>query len=502
MSEGFFDDITTVREISSGGYGKVYEICKGKYDKVTCDGDLYAEKVYTEGEPDFNEIDILSRFDHPNLLKSVKSHLDSKGKFHLVLPLADKSNYDLKKIIEKGKMPLTKAIIYMYQIISAVGFLHSQEYYHCDIKPQNILMFNDNCVLADYGFTYQSSYNMEICGTVGYASPQGWNNRGSFDWKYYKEELNQIQGDIYSIGATFFECLTGEQLNDYNLYIKDEDYDEADNKAYQEAEDYILRYLEHNKSKNEYKLAFDCIYNMCRNSQKDRYKTIDEVLQHPLFVSRTMTRIIPGKIKATKMPDVCKSLIGTTIESLIDKNERLFIFLQRDNPFSLLVHITLYTLLHRTMYLLKELSNFTLHYISCLYLSIAIFKPINLTYEYLSAVSGNQHKPESIREMVYKIVDELDGVIRVPTIYEETDNALEIVWWLLNLSKDCSYLVKSPKELHSMYAEIEAKNQKLILSRINKNSVLFIYKLIDNRYKIEYKIEDEIKTITLSDKNY
>jgi len=497
----FFDDVEKVKVINEGGYGKVYEICKGKYDKDTCEGELYAEKVYTVGEPDFNEIDILSRFDHPNLLKAVKSHIDSKGDFHIILPLADKPNYDLNKIIKQGKIPLNKAITYMYQIISAVGFLHSQEYYHCDIKPQNILMFDGNCVLADYGFTYHSSYNTKICGTVGYASPQGWNENESFDWVYYKEKINQIQSDIYSIGAVFFECLTGEQLNDYKLYIKDEDYDEADNKAYQEAEDYILKYLEHNNKNERFKLAFDCIYNMCRNSQKDRYKSINEVLQHPLFVARTMTRIIPGKIKATSMPtDVCKSLIGNlTLEKAMKDNERNFVFITSNQTYSLLTYITLYTLLYRTIYLAP--SKFKLIFVSCLYLSIAVFKYIDLTYEYLSAII-REHKPEDIRNMVYKIVDELNGVIRVPSIYEETDNVLEIVWFLINAGKDCSYLSKSPKELHSMYAEIEAKKPKLISSRINKNKVLAVTYTYDNTYKVEYDFEGETKVIKLKDNNF
>jgi hypothetical protein len=363
-------------------------------------------------------------------------------------------------------------------------------------------MFDGNCVLADYGFTYQLSYNTKICGTPGYASPQGWNENESFDWVYYKEKINQIQSDIYSIGAVFFECLTGKQLNDYSVYINGKTYEEADDAAYQQTENDILEYLEYNKENKRFALAFDCIYNMCRNSQKDRYKTINEVLQHPLFVSRTMTRIIPGKIKATKMPstNVCKSLIGNlTLEKAMKDNERNFVFMTSNQTYSLLTYITLYTLLYRTIYL--EPSKFKLIFVSCLYLSIAVFKYIDLTYEYLSSII-REYKPEEIRNMVYKIVDELNGVIRVPSIYEETDNVLEIVWFLINAGKDCNYLSKSPKELHSMYAEIEAKKPKLISSRINKNQILKCTYTYDNLYKLEYEFEGETKVIRLSDNDF
>jgi hypothetical protein len=242
---------------------------------------------------------------------------------------------------------------------------------------------------------------------------------------------------------------------------------------------------------------------MCRNSQEDRYKTINEVLQHPLFVSRTMTRIIPGKIKATKMPDynVCKSLIGPslTLEKAMKDNERFFVLMTKNQPYSLLIHITLYTLLYRTIYLAKKQSEFTLVVIACLYLAIGVFKPVDFTY---FDINVSQHKPEDVRNMVYKIVDELEGVIRVPSIYEETDNALEIVWWLINVGKDCSYLTKSPKELHSMYAEIEAKKPDLVSSRINKNGVLSAVYGYNNVYKVEYKNGGETPTIRLDDKTF
>jgi hypothetical protein len=356
------------------------------------------------------------------------------------------------------------------------------------------------------------------CGTKGYASPQGWQDGRNYfkDWPYYKEKLSQVQSDIYAIGSTFYECLKNEFMVDYKKYAKQDIlnsfntsphskyysfYEYIFDKSYREVEG-KLEELKNSETNEDYRLAYDCIYNMCRNSQQDRYKTISEVLQHPLFASRTMTRIIPGKIKATSMPstNVCKSLIGNlTLEKAMKDNERSFVFMTSNQTYSLLTYITLYTLLYRTIYLAP--SKFKLIFVSCLYLSIAVFKYIDLTYEYLSAII-REHKPEDIRNMVYKIVDELNGVIRVPSIYEETDNVLEIVWWLINVGKDCNYLSKSPKELHSTYAEIEAKKPKLISSRINKNQFLSVTYTYDNEYKVEYEFEGETKVIKLTDNNF
>ena len=198
-------DITTVKQIKSGAYGRVAEICKGKYDTNSnkCDGTLFAEKVYISGQPDFNEIDILSRFDHPNLLKSAGLFLDKSNQFHLVLPLADKPNQDLTKLIggptgnDENQLDLDQSILYAYQILSAMAFLHSHEYYHCDLKTDNILLMNGNCVISDYGWTYPfSNDNEHTCGTPSYASPQGWEAAPrslSEPKKFYAEKLNQIQ---------------------------------------------------------------------------------------------------------------------------------------------------------------------------------------------------------------------------------------------------------------------------------------------------------------------
>jgi len=520
MSEDFLKGITTVKEINEGAYGNIYEICKGKYNKYTdsCEGDLYAEKVYISGDPDFNEIDILSRFDHPNLLKAVKSSVDSKGNFHLILPLADKPNYDLNQVINNKTLSFDKIVLYIYQIISAACFLHSQEYYHCDIKPQNILMFNDNCVLADYGLTYHMSYDTKTyCGTVGYASPQGWQGGRIYfkDWPYYNEKLNQVQGDIYAIGSTFYECLTNKKLVDYNYYYyehqdkldsfnEDQFYEYIYDKAYRDVEG-KLEEIKNNETNEDYRLAYDCIYNMCRNSQNDRYKTINEVLQHPLFSSRTMTRIIPGKIKATKMPDIdiCKSLITPKIsfEKIVTTfgESGWLAGMLKMKEYTLLVYTTFYTLLYRTIQLAKRPFDIELVSFSCLFLSISTFRPSNVDYSNYNFKAG--YTKYDIKKMVYKIVDELEGVIRIPSIYEETDNALEIIWWLLTVNKDCSYILKSPKELHSIYAEIEANKPSLISSRINKNSVISMT-YVSGSYNVSYNIDDETKTTSLSKQDF
>ena len=64
---------------------------------------------------------------------------------------------------------------YMRQLLSAVEYLHKHNYYHCDIKPGNVLVFEDSRVkLADLGLVNKtpinSSYIRNPCNT--FKSPQ------------------------------------------------------------------------------------------------------------------------------------------------------------------------------------------------------------------------------------------------------------------------------------------------------------------------------------------
>jgi serine/threonine protein kinase len=488
-----------IKRINQGTFAEVFEVCKGKYDIQTrkCDGKLYAEKVYTEGEPDYNEIDILSRFEHPHLLKSIELFVDHKGVFHLILPLAQKP-YDLEKLIKIQEFDLDDTVKYIYQIISAIGFLHSQEYYHCDIKPSNVLLINNNITLADYSWSFHNAYDTEtICGTPGYASPQGWEQGRLFKDEFYHEKLNQVQGDIYSIGTIFFECITGFKLNDYKQFLEPgKKIDDADNESYLNSEALILEMIKKVKDE-EFRSAFDCIYNMCRLSQKERYKTINEVLQHPVFSSRVYTKIIPGKIKATNLPttNMCDETI-LEHQSINHINDILGL-----DKTLVLTYITFYTLFYRNTNLIKEKSIDPKVLIdACIYISIKTFKPSSSPINYKEKLSRKgKYTQNDLLYVIFKILENVKGIIRVPSIYECTDNALEICWWLLMISKDCEYMSKSPKECHSLYAEIEANQSNLISSRVNKYDVKNIMFSKDNENTIilTYKKYDQVQELNI-----
>jgi serine/threonine protein kinase len=102
--------------------------------------------------------------------------------------------------------PLKKAINIMIQVISGVSAIHGANAVHRDIKPGNIMITSDpmRAVIMDFGLVrdVQVEDDMRtIAGTPAYIAPELVEGRHGAS----KSKLV----DIYSLGATFYEVVTG-----------------------------------------------------------------------------------------------------------------------------------------------------------------------------------------------------------------------------------------------------------------------------------------------------
>lgn len=453
-------------KLGEGSFGIVYEV----KDKES--GIIYADKMLSS-TPDLNELDILCKIDHLHILRAVDFYYDSfESSFHIILPKADKDlgKYSKKKNVLKGNLSLNEAIKMMYEIISAVSFLHKLGYFHCDVKPANILMFENKPVLSDFGWTYFLGYNTdEICGTTTFTSPECVTPKISDTLSPYNKSCDQIKADIYSLGSTFFYLLTGNLLieNDKGIMLR-ANYSVVEHKL----QNYINNISEPYVSLRE---CFKCILEMCRAEPTERLKSITEVLQQPVFSSRGLSEPIGGKVKVTNIPNtICNNLTTKEIEMSISRIFEVSLDLQK--------------VYNNYGYNLYELCILPSLYVRCITTLDSSFKGAYMDRYIVASVfiadslSGKETQeinkytkyaltnPSSFYSTVIECIQKLEGCLSMPIIYPMTDNGLECFWYITQcLIEGCSFIFTHPTEVHNYYSLLEEKQPDLKDLRFLKN---------------------------------
>ncbi|MBM4459353.1 MAG: FHA domain-containing protein [Chloroflexi bacterium] len=109
-------------------------------------------------------------------------------------------------IKQRGALPWQEALDLARQVASGLQEAEALQIVHRDVKPANILVdYRGRAKLADFGIAqslvHTGTTQTGVLGTPTYISPEQANG----------EEVD-IRSDIYSLGATIFEMLTGDTL--------------------------------------------------------------------------------------------------------------------------------------------------------------------------------------------------------------------------------------------------------------------------------------------------
>ncbi len=137
---------------------------------------------------------------HPNIV-NVYDVGEDDGLYYIVMELIE--GITLKSYIEKKhQLSFRETISIAIQIANGIECAHNNQIVHRDIKPQNILISREGKVkVTDFGIARAASastINGNAMGSVHYISPE------QAGGKYVDEK-----SDIYSLGITMFEMLTG-----------------------------------------------------------------------------------------------------------------------------------------------------------------------------------------------------------------------------------------------------------------------------------------------------
>ena len=145
--------------IASGPLADVYKAAD------TIHGTRVALKIPTTGDnttkEDFlREVRIAARLRHPHIL-TIQDASFIDGNFVIAVELGIESLADR---IER-RVSTARAIEYAEQALSALAYAHERKIIHCDIKPENFILFPGNRLkLADFGFAKVSLRTLNGAG--------------------------------------------------------------------------------------------------------------------------------------------------------------------------------------------------------------------------------------------------------------------------------------------------------------------------------------------------
>ncbi len=141
------------------------------------------------------EVRLAARLDHPNILP-LKNAAFVDGIFVIVSPLGEETLADRLA----RRMSLKNAFDLAGQIMEAVAYAHDQRIIHCDIKPENVILFpGGRARLTDFGIAKVALRTLRASGsgTVGYIAPEQAMGRPSF------------KSDVFSLGLILCRMFTG-----------------------------------------------------------------------------------------------------------------------------------------------------------------------------------------------------------------------------------------------------------------------------------------------------
>ncbi|MCP4200637.1 MAG: protein kinase [bacterium] len=185
-----------LRRLGEGGFATVY----AAHD--TIEGVRVALKIphpsliTSEVLDDFyREVRLAARMEHPHIL-TLKNADFIEGRFVAVTALGDET---LGERLTR-RIATAKALEFAEQALSAVAFAHDEGIIHCDIKPENFIVFNgDHLRLTDFGIAKVAMQTIHASGsgTVGYLAPEQAMGKPS------------PRSDVFALGLVIYRMLSG-----------------------------------------------------------------------------------------------------------------------------------------------------------------------------------------------------------------------------------------------------------------------------------------------------
>jgi eukaryotic-like serine/threonine-protein kinase len=163
------------------------------------------------------EAELLARLDHPSIPTIYQYFFDTdRGRYYLVMKYIDGGDLATRQRLLGGKVDEITVTKWAIDTSDVLDYIHSQEppIIYRDLKPANLMIDGrtNRVMLVDFGiarFVAPTQKGVTAIGTMGYAPPE-----------LFAGNVEK-RSDIYSLGATMFHLMTGQDPQDNPLLIFD-----------------------------------------------------------------------------------------------------------------------------------------------------------------------------------------------------------------------------------------------------------------------------------------
>jgi serine/threonine protein kinase len=193
------------RRIGSGGFGVVYEAWDGRLER-----NVAVKAIESKGEAGrrvLREAQAAARLNHPGIVTLYELG-EEDGNALLVTELVDGST--LAELSTEGMLGDREIGEIGADLCEALDHAHARGVVHRDVKPQNVVVANDDdagAKLMDFGIARLADGAAltapgDVVGTLAYMSPEQAEGRAAGP-----------EADVYSLALTLYECWSGENPN-------------------------------------------------------------------------------------------------------------------------------------------------------------------------------------------------------------------------------------------------------------------------------------------------
>ena len=209
-----------IRSMAVGGMATIYEALDTRLDRKVA---VKIMHPHLADDEEFvgrfiKEAKAAAALSHPNIVNVQDQGWNQGGAraIFLVMELVEGST--LRDYLhERTRLSVQETVAYLLPVASALAAAHRQGIIHRDIKPENILISREGRIkIADFGLakgavlgSTQTVESSIVLGSVSYLSPE-----------QVQRGITDARSDIYALGITAYELLTGSKPFDAQTPIQ------------------------------------------------------------------------------------------------------------------------------------------------------------------------------------------------------------------------------------------------------------------------------------------